>query len=176
MEVKAEEKTGRKERVQALRLRLRLGAAELLLEENLEGSVLLGLAATLPFLRVQEEIAQALDRGDPTRAVGLAGLVLLGRKMEPLKGTWPGSRGWFFLDPFMEETARNGEREHLLNLSRIALSAPLFLAATVAAALDTWGTVDPRSKLLAQVVAQKATPMVRGMAERLDWILGPGPR
>lgn len=170
-------KENRKERLHALRTLIRVQAAKCFLDEHLESGVVLALAASaVPSLRVQEAIAQELEHSDHGKAVGIAGLALLNRRMEPMKGTWPGTRGWFFLDDFMKASAERGHKDLLLYLSRIALSAPLFLAASVAAALGEWGIEDPRATRLAKVVADQVVPMVRGMAERLDWILGPPPK
>lgn len=169
---KISKKEQEKRQVQALRTRLRLKAIEALLDGKLMEGVLIALGAgvmDLPRLsRMDTYLGQSLGEG-----AAYAGMALLSLPPQvKLKGSWPGGRGWLFIDPVLEAAAEAGQAEMVLHASKIALQAPLFLASLLPVAVSTWGVGEEALKL-ARVINEKAVPLVKGM--RLGRILEPPP-
>jgi len=175
-EEKPEESKSRqdRERLERLRRQARLKAAQLFLEGNTYAGIVVALAGgtfgPLYLERVLSRLGQDLADG-----VGMAAFYIMSRpKDKPLKGSWPGGRGWPFMDRFLEGAAMAQEAELVLHLSRVALGAPLFLAAMVAAAIDEWG-FGPETTRLAKIVAEKAIPLLRSVGG-MEAILGRLPK
>jgi len=159
-----------KEHLGRLRKQARLKAAQLFLEGNTYAGIIVALAGGTFSPLLLERTLSRLGQ-DLTDGVGMAAFYVMSRpKDKPLKGSWPGGRGWPFMDRFLEGAAAAQEAELVLYLSRVALGAPLFLAAMVAAAIEEWG-FSPETTRLAKIVAEKAIPLLRSVGG-MEAILG----
>lgn len=157
------------ERLRVMRTRMRLAAARAMLEGRTYAGVVLSLAAaTLPPHRLEAVLSRLPQDGQD--GVAMAAFYLLGAK--GLRGTWPGAYGWKFMERFMEGASASGQAELVLHLAHISTGAPLFLAATVAAAAAEWGYGEELLRL-ARVVHEKAAPLAR--SGHLRELLGPLP-
>lgn len=150
---------------------VRIHAARHLAEGETEKGLLLALAAVLLPEEPLLDLLRSLEEGRPDWPA-LAFHLLAHPPREPLKGSWPGSGGWLFLDQPIRMAALHQRPGLVSDLSRIALSAPLFLAATVAAAAAAWGPGEELERLTRQVLDQ-----ANRLAHRLGFprYLGPMP-
>ena len=146
---------------------IRLKSAELLLKGEEEKGILLALAAVL---LDRERLLSLAAEGPHWEELVFSLLAYPPR--EPLKGSWPGGGGWPFLDPLIRLASLEGNPVLLTKLSRIALGAPLFLAATVATAFSHWSDSQALEGLADK--ALKAAKTVSAL--RLERYLGPGPK
>jgi len=163
-----------REHLERLRKQARLKAAQLFLEGNTYAGIIVALAGGTFSPLFLERMLSRLGQ-DLTDGVGMAAFYVMSRpKDKPLKGSWPGGRGWPFMDRFLEGAAAAQEAELVLHLSRVALGAPLFLASMVAAAIDEWG-FGPETTRLAKIVAEKAIPLLRSVGG-MEAILGRLPK
>lgn len=174
-EEEREEKPSKEERekeaLRQLRTKIRLKAAELLAEGKVHQGVVVALGAAVLGPKRLQGLLSRLE-ADVGEAAAWCGLLLAGHG-KPLKGSWPGGHGWHFLQAHLKGAAAQGKAEMAIQLARISLSAPLFLAATAAAAVDSWGMSGLTEKCL-KAIDEKATPLVARLG--LEGILGPAPR
>ncbi len=144
--------------LQVLRSRIRLKAAETVVEGEVEAGILLALAAGVLGLPQLSRVETALSRGrEAALAQAALSLLSLPRHLER-KGSWPGGRGWTFMDPPLEKAVAAGQARLVLEVSKAALGAPLFLASLVPVAFEAWGAEDPRTERLLVLLNEKAVP------------------
>lgn len=159
-----------KEHLRKLRQRLREHAIASFLEGRTYEGILIALGAgsLSPYY-----LEQAISHFAQSREEGLSflGIALVGMPYA-MRGSWPGGRGWLFIDPILKGAAVNQKAELVLHASKIALGAPLFLAATLAQAYERYGASEETEKV-ARVINEKAIPIVNRM--NLERILGPRP-
>ncbi|MEN2982457.1 MAG: hypothetical protein ABDH20_07955 [Thermus sp.] len=168
---KPSKKEVERETLRQLRTKIRLKAAELLAEGKVHQGVVVALGAAVLGPKRLESLLSRLE-GDTGEAAAWCGLQLA-RQRKPLKGSWPGGHGWHFLQAHLKGAAAQGQTELTVYLARISLSAPLFLAATAAAAVDSWGMSGLTEKCL-KTIDEKAAPLAAKLG--LEEILGPKPR
>lgn len=159
-----------KEKLRKQRRRLRELALQAFLEGRVYDGVLIALGAgsLSPYFleQAQGHFAQSREEG-----LAFLGLALAGFPYQ-MRGSWPGGRGWLFVDPILKGAAVNQRAELVLHASKIALAAPLFLASVLAQAYEQYGA-SQETEQIARIINEKAIPIVNRL--NLDRILGPRP-
>ena len=151
----------RRRQTQVLRRRIRLLALEALAEERVEAGLLLALAAGILPLRGLSRLEAALKRGLEA-GLAQAALELLSLPTSfKRKGSWPGGKGWPFLEPVLDQAVEAESARLTLEVSKATLGAPLFLAALLPLAVEVWGVADPRTERVAALINGRLVPLLK---------------